>query len=709
MKYFDALLQDGTTEEYIAYLPEAFPLSDIKTERLNMKKGKKDKIYFKDFATFDIETTTYLDDNYTPPRPKGFMYHWQMCIGGICCYGRVWEEWVSFMDMLQHLCLKHSAILVIYVHNLGFEFQFIRQCLLQWGTVEVFAPQTRKPLTVRVGDVFEFRCSWKLSNMSLHMFTKNEYGCKYLKADGDLDYNIYRTPNTELTRKEFSYCMGDVLALYSAVKHKMINEGDDITTIPLTSTSYVRRECRNACRADNTYYRQFLKQTMSKNIYILLKEASRGGDTGANRYLAGNIISNVDSYDVCSSYPYQMLTQLYPCSRFYPYGDNFTMDDFNELCKEKAVIFRIAIKGLRIKKEAIDAYLPYSKALEKPYNAKIANGRLLEAEACIYTFTEIDWLIFKQTYDYKEISISSVYTAKKALLPKPIRDVIIEYFKRKCELDILCQSYELTGQTQELINAKYLYMRSKNRLNGIFGMCYTDPVRDEILINLDTGEWSIQEPDIQKSLEDFYNNRNSFLVYAWGVWTTAYARLHLNNLINIIGDKTIYWDTDSDKGIVDKEAKWKIMLANREIKLKCIQTGAWCKVKGQIYYLGIYEHDGEYQEFITLGAKKYAYTDKKGELHVTISGVNKSKSPIHPDGARELKNINNFKPGFVFKEAGGTTLFYNDDDTWGYHTINGVKMLTGSNIGVVNSEYTLGITKEYAEIIGYNDYYIDKI
>ena len=106
---------------------------------------------------------------------------------------------------------------------------------------------------------------------------------------------------------------------------------------------------------------------------------------------------------------------------------------------------------------------------------------------------------------------------------------------------------------------------------------------------------------------------------------------------------------------------------------------------------------------LKLWAKKYVYEDEKG-LHVTISGVNKKL------GAKELKTIDNFVPGFVFKDAGGLTLYYNDAEQ-GIHqiTVNGCTMTTASNIGMIDSTYEIGITGEYAELIGYNIYYdIDK-
>ena len=131
----------------------------------------------------------------------------------------------------------------------------------------------------------------------------------------------------------------------------------------------------------------------------------------------------------------------------------------------------------------------------------------------------------------------------------------------------------------------------------------------------------------------------------------------------------------------------------------CIERGAYYQSdSGKAYYLGVFEKETKepMKEFITLGAKKYAYTDRKG-LHCTISGVSKKL------GAKELADIHNFKPGFIFRDAGGLTLYYNDDPIHEI-TIDGCIMETASNIGMIDSTYEIGITGEYAELINYNVY-----
>lgn len=686
MRLFPALRSDGTSVQYPAYTIDDFPLENVSRETFQ-KRVKEDRItYSNSICTFDIETTSYR----TVDGVSGFMYIWQFCIDGVCIYGRHWSEFSTLLRMLREYT---DAKLIIYVHNLSFEFQFIRQLLLHmYGEIEVFATQKRKPLTVRTSDV-ELRCSYKLSNMTLAKACQNEIGCEYHKAVGDLDYSVYRTCDSNLNDLEFGYCMSDVLCLYSYIKAKLANDHDTLKTIPLTSTGYVRRDCRKACKASDSYQKLYSRMTISEAVYKLLKEAGRGGDTSSNRFLTGEMISNVDSFDVKSSYPYQMLTQEYPMSRFYSYGKVEDLDEFIALHQEHALLFRVTFEGLEALPDTVDLYLTVDKANASAGKVVNCNGRVFSAAYINYTLTEMDWKIVETSYTWKSISVSDMHYAKKALLPEELRAVILSYFRSKCELGFKRDKYD--EDSPEYANLNYLYAKSKNKLNGIFGMTYTDIVRNIITID-EGGIWYEKLPDkISDAIDDYYNNRNNFLYYAWGIWTTAYARVHLHHLIRLIGETSIYWDTDSDKAQVTPEILANIKEANKEIQNICDRTGAYVDMPYGREYLGIYEHEtsnGAYRRFKTLGAKKYAYEDYRGHLHVTVSGVNKSK------GASELGDLENFVPGFIFREAGGITLYYNRAP-WRKETHNGASFYTGDNIGITDSTYMLGVTKEYAEIL----------
>lgn len=726
MRIAELKRKDGQVDKITCYEQHEFPYHVLNRKVILSKSKKNASGYMTQFATFDIESTTIrppeyidwvkhdkkykLDKKYWP---YGFMYHWQMCVNGVVCFGRTWPEWLTFMQKVRDIYeLSPEERLIIFVHNLGYEFQFIRNFLERdFGGYEVFAAQPRKPMHVKTNNGFEFRCTYKLSNMSLEKFCENERDCIHPKAVDDLDYKIIRTPSTELNKREFGYCIADVVGLYESVQSIMKHEKDTLVTIPLTSTGYIRRDVRRECRRDIRYREKyFLGTRIDEQVYIMLKEAGRGGNTHTNRYMAGDIWKNADSFDEISGYPaMQLLKPEFPISKFTAYGEIEDRAEFETLNKKYATLFRVVFRNLRVRKEIPMPYLPISKATDysrKEYEAD--NGRFLMAGCAAFTLTNIDWKILKLQYQWDEFFVTDMHFAKKGYLPEAIRRAIKRHFTEKCKLKLKIHELEdleeLTKEQEALLeNYNYLYGKSKNRLNGIFGMTYSDVVRDTITIDEESGEWKVSKPeDIEHELDKYYKSKNSFLNYAWGVWTTALNRYHLETLLQATGGygigeghsgRVIYCDTDSSKCIdVDYQL---IDELNQKIIEENIKADAYVDIEGERFYLGLYDKENKepIKEFKALGAKKYAYVDKKG-LHVTISGVNKKL------GAEELGDIKNFAPGMKFIKAGGTCLYYNDDQIH-YIKVNNEKILTASNIGMVDSSYTLNITDEYAALIGY--------
>lgn len=704
----DIIRKDGGIDKIEVYSVNDFPYERLNTKALNCRK-KNPAQYIYDFAAFDIETTTIEGG-----QSYGYMYHWQMVVAGFAIIGRYWEEWLYFMDQLVKLYeLDEQRHFVIYVHNLGYEFQFMRDFLTDhYGDLDVFATKSRQPIRVTTSNGLEFRCSYKLTNMSLNKATINELGVEHIKAVGDLDYTKIRTPSTRLSSEEIGYCVSDVVSLYELIKMKLHNEHDNLESIPMTSTGYVRRDCRRACRKDPGYRKLFNKLVMSVDDYTMLKEAGRGGDTHANRHLSGRIWHDLDSFDFQSDYPAQMIYRKFPMSRFTPYGEIESAEELESLSKEYALLFRITLFDVRVKEDIAMPYIPLAKCWSYAKRAEDSdvimrcdNGRILSAPYLSITITDVDWKIIKKQYVFSSYAITDLRIATYDYLPAPIIKTVKDYFLKKTELKYKIAKTESTDW-RDLDNFSYLYAKSKNRLNGIFGMCYTDPVHKKITINAE-GQWIEEVPDVAEALAKYQKSRNSFLFYAWGVWVTCWARLQLSELIEKTGQhRTVYCDTDSSKAInVDLQL---IDQFNEEIKKLAEERKAYADVRGMRYYMGIAEHENKkpIESFITLGAKKYCYKDEKG-LHITVSGVGKQKNYETGEyvAVEELKNIENFKPGFIFRRAGGKELRYNDNVGIHEISVDGCTFLTASNVAMTDSTYTLGITGEYAEIIGYNIYY----
>lgn len=211
--------------------------------RKRTKHGKKPDL-LDCVCAFDIESTN-IDSI-----EQAVMYIWQFQIDQeLTVFGRTWKE---FEDLIHKLikALPEGCNLVVYVHNLSYEFCWLKG-IYEFRPEEVFAVQRRKVLRADMYDRIEFRCSYKLSNMNLADFTKR-YQVKHQKLQ-DYDYRIPLYPWSPMTVEQLRYCQNDVLGLVEAVRRLLIWEGDNLITVPLTSTGFVRRECKKIMRENLGY------------------------------------------------------------------------------------------------------------------------------------------------------------------------------------------------------------------------------------------------------------------------------------------------------------------------------------------------------------------------------------------------------------------------------------------------------------------------
>ena len=655
-----------------------FPIQEYRKigmqKRRTGNQGTKMKKSYRDIIiTFDIETSLI------PFTDHSHMYIWQMQVGNIgTVFGRTWEEFIKFCAELI-LDLGENQYIVVYVHNLAFEFQFLAG-IYNFSIDEVFAVKSRKVIKCEMYEHIEFRCSYALTNMSLEEFTK-KMKVEHVKKPGeDIDYKVYRTNTTPLTDKAMQYCQNDVLGLYEALTVQLNNDGDNLYTVPMTSTGYVRRETKQALRMVNHNY--IRNQIAPYEIYILLREAFRGGNTHANRFYSGQILHDVKSYDRASSYPDVQCNQLFPIAEFKR-GQDSVKYVLALIEKNRPFICRVAFDNIRL----TDKFwpIPYLSK-DKSRNIKAGlfdNGRILSAEHAETTVTDVDLKILFDEYSFDNIYVSDVYYSRYGKLPPAYIHNIEKYFRGKTSLK---------GTDDD-----YNYMKSKNLLNSIYGMSAQDPVKQSILY--DCGNFRLDTvPN-----EELYNKymKRAFQPYQWGVWTTAHARKALEDGIKIAGHNCIYVDTDSVKFIGDADFSEFNKTAINLSK----QSHAFADdIKGKTHYMGVYEQEQTYSRFKTLGAKKYVYEYADGEVHCTIAGVNKKL------GGKELMNVSRetgkdplhlFRDGFIFKMAGGNEVIYNDfpNDEEIELYVNGKKEIITRNESIIDSEYTVGITDEYAALL----------
>lgn len=655
-----------------------FPVADLLKIPKAQKKHRsydvghhKDDIRYLDIITaFDIETTRLKDIE------QSILYIWQWHFDGIgCCIGRTWQEFQLFIDRIKKIMPAHTMICVMD-HNLSYEFQFLAG-IYDFKEDEVFCIDNRKVLYCDMYDLLNFRCSLMHSNSGLDLYLK-DMGVQHKKLT--LDYNIVRYPWTDLDDNELAYCINDVVGLVEATKVDMELHNDDLYTFALTSTGNVRRIVKHNMRAARNYFVQPVLPDL--HIHTLLREGFRGGNVHANRLCTGFTIDNVFSFDRSSAYPCEIMCGRVPVGKFRQLVENTVEAVENYIANDMAIIMRVEFRHIKTKKHWEPApYIPKDKCFRCDESTFVNdNGRMLSCDYILTTITDIDFEIIKRQYQWEEINIVEAYAASYGYIPKKIREVVIDLYQKKTELK------GVKGKEQE-------YMLSKQLLNSIYGLMCQNPIRVMTLFR--NGEFI---DDDSKSFKELYSKycSNAFTCYQWAVWICANARKGLQEGIDLInktkGAQFIYCDTDSVKfrGDVDFTK-----LNNARIK-SAKKAGAFATdPAGNVHYMGVFEYEGQYEHFKTLGAKKYIFNYPGEHIQITIAGVNKDL------GGLELEKhggYDAFKQGFIFTDAGGTESIYNDDN-YGLYEIDGHQIYITRNVVIRESTYELGYSEIYRRLI----------
>lgn len=618
-------------------------------------KDNKNRSYYNVPAGFDIETTSFYDGEKIPENKRAIMYIWQFGIYNYVTTGRTWSQFVSLMTALKKiLSLYDDCRLVVYVHNLPYEFQFIRK-RLEWE--EVFLLSERKPVYANARGI-EFRCSLKLAGgKSLENVAKDLKKYRVQKAIGNLDYNVMRTPLTPLTEKELLYCENDIRVILCYIQEKIEQDGD-ITKIPLTNTGYVRNYCRKECFRRWKKYHQIMEElTVEADEYSQLKRAFQGGFTHANAHYVNNVLKDVGSHDFTSSYPSVMLLEKFPMSKAKKVTSDITEEQLTKLLLSKCCLFELELWDV-IPKLMQDHPISRSKCYIAE-NCVVDNGRIVAAGHIKTTVTEQDYFVYLEFYDWERMAVSNFRYYEKQYLPKQFAMSILGLYEKKTML-------------KDVEGEELNYMISKNMMNASFGMSVTDPVRE--ILEYKHNEYFKTPPNLEEAIEKYNKNIRRFLFYPWGVWITAYARANLFSGIIAMGSDYVYSDTDSIKSLNTEKHSEYFDRYDEQIMQKIKKSAEYYNIPVEMYSpvnkngvpmtIGIWDDEGVYDLFKTLGAKRYL--TKRGDRYVlTLAGANKKKSMQYLQETG--RPFSNFKNGMIIPpdKSGRLILTYIDQETEG--------------------------------------------
>lgn len=668
----------------------------VDENQLVNKSGGKIQVYNIPCA-FDIESTSF----YYNGEKQAIMYEWTLGINGAVIIGREWKEFLQCIDIMQeYLHLSEDKRVIIYIQNFSFEFQFFRK-MFDW--LQVFSIDTRKPIFALSSKGVEFRCSYLLSGYSLAKIGENLHTYKCKKMVGDLDYTLLRHSKTPLTEKEIKYCENDVRVIMSYIQECIEKDGD-ITKIPYTKTGYVRNYCRKNCyyssnshkktdKKYNNYRDLMLSLTLTEDEYLQLKRAFQGGFTHANANFSGKHLNGVTSYDFTSSYPAVMVMEKFPMSKGRTIKIN-TNDELLNYLKNYCCLFDIEFFNLE-SCTFVEHPLSFSHCCNTE-TVIVDNGRVVSAKKATTTITEQDFFVYKKFYTWEKARIYNFRIYKKGYLPTDFVKSVLKLYSDKTTLK------DVDGKEVD-------YLHSKEMVNSCYGMTVTDICRDDV--NYIENEWNKEKPNIEIAIDKYNKSKKRFLFYPWGVWITAYARKNLFTGIYEFGEDYVYSDTDSVKGLNAEKHKLYIEKYNDSVIKKMENAMEYHglplnsfrpkTINGIEKPLGVWDFDGFYDDFKTLGAKRYI-TVKNGKISFTVSGVNKKSAiPYLQKKYNDVDKIfNAFDDGMYIPAnfTGKNTHTYIDESQTGtitdylgntieYHELTGVHL--------EKTDFTLSLSDEY--------------
>lgn len=541
----------------------------------------------------------------------------------VTLYGHKPSDFVKTLKKLKTYIQGDKII--IYFHNLSYDWVFLRRFLMEeFGTpVKLLATKPHFPIYIEFSNGFIFKDSLILAQRSLEKWA-DDLQVEHQKAVGKWDYMKIRSQEDDFSEDELIYIEHDTLAGVECLNKLMNSLNKRIYSMPYTATGIPREEARK--RGKKNRAREDFNRIVCKDprTQEKLEAVFHGGYTHANRHFIGITINDdITAMDFTSSYPFCMLSYKYPMSEFRSFKDCQVTDILDN--KEKyAFIFKLILINVKLKSDAVQMpALQYSKCV-KDINALIDNGRILCANYIEIYLNEIDLEVIESQYDWKAAACTEVEYSEKDYLPRWYTDYVFECFTDKTMLkggDVVA------------------YALAKAKVNSLYGMMVQKPCREEITEDYMTGSYEVASGNYDELYEKYLKNNNSILSYAWGVWVTSYAFRNLF-ILGSCCNLWLYSDTDSCYG-----KNWdmkRVEEYNENCKELLLKNNYGPVIRdNKEYWLGVVDIE-KHDQFKTMGAKRYAYTDN-GEVYITVAGVPKKK------GRLCLNNdIENFKEGFIF-------------------------------------------------------------
>jgi hypothetical protein len=499
----------------------------------------------KDFIFFDTESySNKLNDLTEEHRLKmGYALYWNRINNT--------EEWLyftkaaQFWDFVEEKA-KDKSELLIYAHNTDFDFKMTN------GLKELSYRKWNLKSYYMNGVIFSL--TYKKAKTKLRIYdTVNYLPAKLEKIGESIGLKKMHVDFNKCTDEELRiYCKNDVKIIYLFIK-KIIEFLNTYELSKLRATT--------SSIALNIFRHKFYDYEKTPiHIHANLKaiELERDSYHGAitDCFKIGTFNKKLAKYDINSMYPYQMFKHEYPIKLIY-YSQNSKENLKNMMLKyikEYHIIAKCKI------------WLPKDKAYILTKIQKDKCGFLWGGFTCSITTPEIEYILKHG----KILDVFELAVYEKAFIFKEYVDF---FFKKRWEFkdnknhifEQLCKLYSnglygkfgQHGSNYTVVKdnmpydlGRYIIYEDKNT-NG-----KTKKVIDYILLHLGDKTVKIEAND--------FNAYDGFVAIASLV--TAYARMYLVELIEIVGRENVYY-ADTDSLIINDEVSYKLkdFIDNRKL------------------------------------------------------------------------------------------------------------------------------------------------
>lgn len=692
--------EDGVVKNRIPFCNNIFTF-DIETS--NGFKQPDGRVIAFDYATSKVHPEYYnmasdtVQNKYGRIEPYAIMYNWQFCVESgrtdfkeaksevehQVIMGRTWDELMAFLSVLTkgiEFCSENRREAsnykrinaYVYVHNLGFEFAFIRNIfeviMSKCGkNLRVFARDRRNPMRFIVplnGVNLIFMDSMCLVNKSLENWGKDEnLEVQKIKEPDDF-YMPIRTPNTKLTDEELNYASNDVETMYYGIR-RFRGRFIYMHNIPITQTGIIRRRIRaevSCVNKDWVRTCQEIERNMTVDLLKKLYDCFAGGWVHSNKSKT-NYVFGINNYnvpvtcvDIRSSYPAVMTMFTVPTGSFV----RCSMDDIRTIMQQNPVNrnrrFFIKFKAYNVK-AATDNTFWSNSHIEDSSRHKDDDGNLVSADYIVTTMTDLDFEIFCKAYRYSNIEFIEGYIAEASYFPKELIKFILKQYKNKTSLKGLKDKKSKYSEAKIIIDSIYgdfvlkrvadkpVFVGDFNdkkllelRKNGYIPM---DVDITTINDNIKNGWLKIPFTDgsFQKLQQELLSDNTLYKNFQCGCWVSAAARYNLWSVILKLDKNVIYGDTDSIKGQFNSEQLEVINEYNNEVRNRYKAVVEYFNddeitiddfepktQAGTVKELGFFDFEEPCVYFKTLGSKCYfsiTKTSRGYEAHATVSGISK--------------------------------------------------------------------------------------